>query len=191
MFVSGGQSLGTEFGGGGLVPGLEGAGHRAGPGPGRESQGVGGGLVEQPLHGVEVPQDAGGRVEFFLLMGNGRWGFVLCSDGFLALHVEGAGRIQRVFEGAEVWASVDFFDQGVELVPYVVVDAQGALRILREVLLQVVFVEVKESIHPDTLVPPTYSGVSQQPRGNPRSPMIPSTYQCGLILDHNRHPPTP
>ncbi|KAG5729686.1 GTP-binding protein TypA/BipA like protein [Termitomyces sp. T112] len=43
----------------------------------------------------------------------------------------------------------------------------------------------------NTLVPPTYSGVSRQPRGNPHSPMIPSTYQRGTILDHNRHPPTP
>ncbi|KAG5727459.1 hypothetical protein E4T56_gene12016 [Termitomyces sp. T112] len=40
------------------------------------------------------------------------------------------------------------------------------------------------------LVPPTYSRVSRQPRGNPRSPMIPSTYQRGTILDHNQHPPT-
>ncbi|KAH0581411.1 hypothetical protein H2248_012493 [Termitomyces sp. 'cryptogamus'] len=37
----------------------------------------------------------------------------------------------------------------------------------------------------------TYSGVSRQPRGNPRSPMIPSTYQRGTILDHNRHLPPP
>ncbi|KAG5728175.1 GTP-binding protein TypA/BipA like protein [Termitomyces sp. T112] len=43
----------------------------------------------------------------------------------------------------------------------------------------------------NTLVPLTYSGVSRQPWGNPHSPMIPSTYQCGTILDHNRHPPTP
>ncbi|KAG5724829.1 GTP-binding protein TypA/BipA like protein [Termitomyces sp. T112] len=43
----------------------------------------------------------------------------------------------------------------------------------------------------NTLVPPTYSGVSRQPRSNPRSPMIPSTYQRGTILDHNRHPPPP
>ncbi|KAG5718767.1 hypothetical protein E4T56_gene2731 [Termitomyces sp. T112] len=43
----------------------------------------------------------------------------------------------------------------------------------------------------NTLVPPTYSGVSQQPQGNPRSPMIPSTYQRGTILNHNRHPPPP
>ncbi|KAG5729242.1 hypothetical protein E4T56_gene7454, partial [Termitomyces sp. T112] len=42
----------------------------------------------------------------------------------------------------------------------------------------------------NTLVPPTYSGVSQQPWGNPRSPMIPSTYQRGPILDCNQHPPT-
>ncbi|KNZ72318.1 hypothetical protein J132_04008 [Termitomyces sp. J132] len=41
----------------------------------------------------------------------------------------------------------------------------------------------------NTLVPLTYFGVSQQPRGNPRSPMIPSTYQRGTILDHNQHPP--
>ncbi|KAG5733981.1 hypothetical protein E4T56_gene6795 [Termitomyces sp. T112] len=37
----------------------------------------------------------------------------------------------------------------------------------------------------NTLVPPTHSGVSRQPRGNPHSPMIPSTYQRGTILDHN------
>ncbi|KAG5724648.1 hypothetical protein E4T56_gene3708 [Termitomyces sp. T112] len=43
----------------------------------------------------------------------------------------------------------------------------------------------------NTLVPPTYFGVSRQPWGNPRSPMIPSTYQRGTILDHNRHPPPP
>ncbi|KAG5726852.1 GTP-binding protein TypA/BipA like protein [Termitomyces sp. T112] len=43
----------------------------------------------------------------------------------------------------------------------------------------------------NTLVPPTYSGVSRQPWGNPRSPMIPSTYQRGTILDHNQHPPPP
>ncbi|KAG5720947.1 hypothetical protein E4T56_gene870 [Termitomyces sp. T112] len=43
----------------------------------------------------------------------------------------------------------------------------------------------------NTLVPPTHSRVSQQPRGNPRSPMIPSTYQRGPILDRNQHPPTP
>ncbi|KAG5718039.1 hypothetical protein E4T56_gene14707 [Termitomyces sp. T112] len=43
----------------------------------------------------------------------------------------------------------------------------------------------------NTLVPPTYSGVSRQPRGNPHSPMIPSMYQRGPILDHNQHPPTP
>ncbi|KAG5725695.1 hypothetical protein E4T56_gene7300 [Termitomyces sp. T112] len=43
----------------------------------------------------------------------------------------------------------------------------------------------------NTLVPLTYSGVSQQPQGDPRSPMIPSTYQHGPILDHNRHLPTP
>ncbi|KAG5732659.1 hypothetical protein E4T56_gene16773 [Termitomyces sp. T112] len=43
----------------------------------------------------------------------------------------------------------------------------------------------------NTLVPLTHSGVSRQPRGDPRSPMIPSTYQHGLILNCNRHPPTP
>ncbi|KAH0585305.1 hypothetical protein H2248_008546 [Termitomyces sp. 'cryptogamus'] len=43
----------------------------------------------------------------------------------------------------------------------------------------------------NTPVPPTYSRVSQQPWGDPRSPMIPSTYQCGPILDRNRHLPTP
>ncbi|KAG5727090.1 hypothetical protein E4T56_gene20333 [Termitomyces sp. T112] len=43
----------------------------------------------------------------------------------------------------------------------------------------------------NTLVPPTYFGVSRQPRGNPRSPMIPSTYQRSTILDHNRHLPPP
>ncbi|KAG5718235.1 hypothetical protein E4T56_gene1596 [Termitomyces sp. T112] len=43
----------------------------------------------------------------------------------------------------------------------------------------------------NTLVPPTYSGVSRQPQGDPHSPMIPSTYQRSLILDRNRHPPTP
>ncbi|KAG5730277.1 hypothetical protein E4T56_gene10555 [Termitomyces sp. T112] len=43
----------------------------------------------------------------------------------------------------------------------------------------------------NTLVPLTYSGVSRQPRSNPRSPMIPSTYQRNPILDRNRHPPTP
>ncbi|KAG5731498.1 hypothetical protein E4T56_gene4367, partial [Termitomyces sp. T112] len=43
----------------------------------------------------------------------------------------------------------------------------------------------------NTLVPLTYSGVSQQPQGNSHSPMIPSTYQRSPILDHNRHPPTP
>ncbi|KAG5731980.1 hypothetical protein E4T56_gene18227 [Termitomyces sp. T112] len=43
----------------------------------------------------------------------------------------------------------------------------------------------------NTLVPPTYSGVSRQPRGNPHSPMIPSTYQHGPILNRNRHPPAP
>ncbi|KAG5325086.1 hypothetical protein C0989_011633, partial [Termitomyces sp. Mn162] len=112
-----GRSLGADFGDGGLVPGSEGAGHRAGPGPGGEGQGVGGGLVEQPPRGVEIPQDAGGRIEFFLLAGNGRWGFVSCPDGFLVLHVEGAGGIQGIFEGAGVRASVDFFDQGTELVP--------------------------------------------------------------------------
>ncbi|KAG5722477.1 hypothetical protein E4T56_gene2869 [Termitomyces sp. T112] len=37
----------------------------------------------------------------------------------------------------------------------------------------------------------TYSEVSRQPRGNPCSPMIPSTYQHGTILDHNRHLPPP
>ncbi|KAG5335387.1 hypothetical protein C0989_001267 [Termitomyces sp. Mn162] len=37
----------------------------------------------------------------------------------------------------------------------------------------------------NTLVPPTYSGVSRQPRGDPHSPMIPSTYQRSLILDRN------
>ncbi|KAG5721926.1 hypothetical protein E4T56_gene18420 [Termitomyces sp. T112] len=37
----------------------------------------------------------------------------------------------------------------------------------------------------NTLVPPTHSGVSQQPRGDPRSQMIPSTYQRSLILDRN------
>ncbi|KAH0590560.1 hypothetical protein H2248_000701 [Termitomyces sp. 'cryptogamus'] len=43
----------------------------------------------------------------------------------------------------------------------------------------------------NTLAPLTYSGVSRQPRGDPRSPMIPSTYQRGPILDRNRHLPTP
>ncbi|KAG5735635.1 hypothetical protein E4T56_gene6984 [Termitomyces sp. T112] len=43
----------------------------------------------------------------------------------------------------------------------------------------------------NTPVPLTYSRVSRQPRGDPHSPMIPSTYQCGPILDRNRHPPTP
>ncbi|KAG5728242.1 hypothetical protein E4T56_gene19110 [Termitomyces sp. T112] len=43
----------------------------------------------------------------------------------------------------------------------------------------------------NTLVPPTHSGVSRQPRGDLHSQMIPSTYQHGPILDHNRHPPTP
>ncbi|KAG5726544.1 hypothetical protein E4T56_gene4658 [Termitomyces sp. T112] len=43
----------------------------------------------------------------------------------------------------------------------------------------------------NTLVPPTYFGVSRQPRGNLRSPMIPLTYQRSTILDHNRHPPPP
>ncbi|KNZ79555.1 hypothetical protein J132_09238 [Termitomyces sp. J132] len=43
----------------------------------------------------------------------------------------------------------------------------------------------------NTLVPPTYSGVSRQPWGDPRSPMIPSMYQRGLILNCNQHPPTP
>ncbi|KAG5719360.1 hypothetical protein E4T56_gene13504 [Termitomyces sp. T112] len=43
----------------------------------------------------------------------------------------------------------------------------------------------------NTLVPPTYFRVSRQPRGNPHSPMIPSMYQRGTILDHNRHPPPP
>ncbi|KAG5722173.1 hypothetical protein E4T56_gene6840 [Termitomyces sp. T112] len=43
----------------------------------------------------------------------------------------------------------------------------------------------------NTLIPPTYSGVSQQPQSDPRSPMIPSTYQHSPILDCNRHPPTP
>ncbi|KAG5724917.1 hypothetical protein E4T56_gene12539 [Termitomyces sp. T112] len=43
----------------------------------------------------------------------------------------------------------------------------------------------------NTLVPPTYSGVSQQPQGDPHSPMIPSAYQRSLILDRNQHPPTP
>ncbi|KAH0582782.1 hypothetical protein H2248_010693 [Termitomyces sp. 'cryptogamus'] len=43
----------------------------------------------------------------------------------------------------------------------------------------------------NTLIPLTYSGVSRQPRGNPRSPMIPSTYQRSMILNHNRHPPPP
>ncbi|KAG5735423.1 hypothetical protein E4T56_gene12769 [Termitomyces sp. T112] len=42
----------------------------------------------------------------------------------------------------------------------------------------------------NTLVPPTHSGVSRQPQGNPHSPMIPSMYQHGTILNHNRHPPT-
>ncbi|KAG5734540.1 hypothetical protein E4T56_gene4309 [Termitomyces sp. T112] len=37
----------------------------------------------------------------------------------------------------------------------------------------------------NTLVPPTYSGVSRQPQDNPHSPMIPSMYQHGPILDHN------
>ncbi|KAH0582613.1 hypothetical protein H2248_010541 [Termitomyces sp. 'cryptogamus'] len=43
----------------------------------------------------------------------------------------------------------------------------------------------------NTLVPPTHSGVSQQPRGNLHSQMIPTTYQRGLTLDRNRHPPSP
>ncbi|KNZ73415.1 hypothetical protein J132_05839 [Termitomyces sp. J132] len=43
----------------------------------------------------------------------------------------------------------------------------------------------------NTLVPPTPSGVSQQPQGDLRSPMIPSTYQRSPILDCNQHPPTP
>ncbi|KAG5719739.1 hypothetical protein E4T56_gene18550 [Termitomyces sp. T112] len=43
----------------------------------------------------------------------------------------------------------------------------------------------------NTLVPLTYFEVSRQPWGNPCSPMIPSTYQRGMILDHNRHPPPP
>ncbi|KNZ79541.1 hypothetical protein J132_09253 [Termitomyces sp. J132] len=42
----------------------------------------------------------------------------------------------------------------------------------------------------DTLVPPTYSGVSQQPQGDLHSPMIPSTYQHSPILDRNQHLPT-
>ncbi|KNZ72637.1 Filamentous hemagglutinin [Termitomyces sp. J132] len=37
----------------------------------------------------------------------------------------------------------------------------------------------------NTLVPPTHSGVSQQPRGDPCSPIIPSTYQRSPILDCN------
>ncbi|KAG5730734.1 hypothetical protein E4T56_gene3440 [Termitomyces sp. T112] len=37
----------------------------------------------------------------------------------------------------------------------------------------------------NTLVPLTYFGVSRQPRGNPRSPMIPSMYQRSMILGHN------
>ncbi|KAG5724330.1 hypothetical protein E4T56_gene16004 [Termitomyces sp. T112] len=43
----------------------------------------------------------------------------------------------------------------------------------------------------NTLVPPTHSRVSRQPRGNLRSQMIPTTYQRGLTLDRNRHPPSP
>ncbi|KAG5732629.1 hypothetical protein E4T56_gene16919 [Termitomyces sp. T112] len=43
----------------------------------------------------------------------------------------------------------------------------------------------------NTLAPPNHSGVSQQPWGDPRSQMIPSTYQCGPTLDCNQHPPTP
>ncbi|KAG5735088.1 hypothetical protein E4T56_gene20478 [Termitomyces sp. T112] len=42
----------------------------------------------------------------------------------------------------------------------------------------------------DTLVPPTRSGVSQQPQGDPHSQMIPSMYQHGPILDCNQHLPT-
>ncbi|KAG5732445.1 hypothetical protein E4T56_gene8402 [Termitomyces sp. T112] len=37
----------------------------------------------------------------------------------------------------------------------------------------------------DTLVPPTHSGVSQQPRDDPRFQMIPTTYQRGPTLDCN------
>ncbi|KAG5726581.1 hypothetical protein E4T56_gene4645 [Termitomyces sp. T112] len=37
----------------------------------------------------------------------------------------------------------------------------------------------------NTLVPPTHSGVSRQPQGDPRSQMIPSMYQRGPTLDHN------
>ncbi|KAG5725076.1 hypothetical protein E4T56_gene10251 [Termitomyces sp. T112] len=42
----------------------------------------------------------------------------------------------------------------------------------------------------NTLVPPTYSRVSQQPWGNPRSPMIPSTYQhIESRIRHQTSPP--
>ncbi|KAG5723639.1 hypothetical protein E4T56_gene18217 [Termitomyces sp. T112] len=43
----------------------------------------------------------------------------------------------------------------------------------------------------NTLVPLTHSGVLQQPQGNLHSQMIPSTYQRGLTLNRNQHPPTP
>ncbi|KAG5729278.1 hypothetical protein E4T56_gene8082 [Termitomyces sp. T112] len=43
----------------------------------------------------------------------------------------------------------------------------------------------------NTLAPPTHSGVSRQPQGDPRPQMIPSTYQRGPTLDCNQHPPTP
>ncbi|KAG5350156.1 hypothetical protein C0989_012461 [Termitomyces sp. Mn162] len=68
--LGGRGSLGVQFGFGGLVPAVEGAGNRVHPGAWQETHDMSGGLVKEPPCRVEGPQDVEDSIEFFLLGGN-------------------------------------------------------------------------------------------------------------------------